>query len=587
MIHQHIFASPRPGMSDKDFLDYWIHVHAVRYASKIPQFRRYLIDSLVPSAAQTSPRVCVGVAEIWFENEEEQLASLQSEEFLMGARRDEPSWAAFWRTFVLDTAAHEILAGPPPRERGGMVKLFVLLRRRPGMTLSEFRRFSLGAQAERDMRLPGLRRYLQCHTRQGAYAVGEALLDAVYQLWFDSAEDAEAMLRSPEYAEARKSLAGITDPEHLHMFLATETWIIGPEPRPAGLDARLVEAVWNGDRVAVRVLLGEGASPDARDPATGLTALMIAAGRADAEAAQLLLGAGADVFAVDSRAGATALHKACQGGSVEVARMLVEAGASVDAPVYSTGHTPLVEAVWFKQPAVVELLLQRNAGLRIPTHYGFSMERHIEYEAASNALDKEKFVTMQRLIRARERSDEARVQGQQLMAAVTANDVEAARRLIEAGAAVDERYPVLNGFNDAHTPLLVAARDGHTEIVKLLLEAGADVNATEPTFGAVPLHKAVYNGRTDITAIIAAWPGVALDHQGATNGYTPLHDALWHGFEACARILIGAGARLDLRGHDGKTPLDIAAEVFGEDHDLVRLIASTAGAARGTGGPAS
>ena len=113
---------------------------------------------------------------------------------------------------------------------------------------------------------------------------------------------------------------------------------------------------------------------------------------------------------------------------------------------------------------------------------------------------------------------------------MTAGDLDEVRRLTVAGAEVDERFPIVNGFNDAHTPLLVAARDGHVEMVRLLVEARADVNATEPTFGAVPLHKAVYNGHADSTRILSERPGVDLDFQGATNGYTPLHDALWHGY---------------------------------------------------------
>jgi ankyrin repeat protein len=114
------------------------------------------------------------------------------------------------------------------------------------------------------------------------------------------------------------------------------------------------------------------------------------------------------------------------------------------------------------------------------------------------------------------------------------------------------------------------------QAVTLLLEAGADVNAVEPTFGAVPLHKAVYNGHVDSTRIIAGRPGVDLNFQGATNGYSPLHDALWHGYDECARILVEAGADLDLVGHDGKTPLALATEVLGAGHPVTELIAAKA-----------
>ncbi|MEU7642037.1 muconolactone Delta-isomerase family protein [Streptomyces sp. NPDC039016] len=153
-----------------------------------------------------------------------------------------------------------------------------------------------------------------------------------------------------------------------------------------------------------------------------------------------------------------------------------------------------------------------------------------------------------------------------------AGDLDAVRRQLADGAEVDARFPVVNGFNDAHTPLLVACRDGHEEIARELIAAGADLNATEPTFGAVPLHKAVYNGHTGITSLLVKEPGIDLDFQGITNGYTPLHDALWHGHEECARVLIDAGARPDLTGHDGRTPADIARESLGAAHLLTRAL---------------
>jgi ankyrin repeat protein len=292
--------------------------------------------------------------------------------------------------------------------------------------------------------------------------------------------------------------------------------------------------------------------------------------------ARLLLDGGANVFDADSGAGATALHKACQGGSVEIARMLVDAGAFVDAVAPTTGHTPLFDAVWFKFPDLVAYLLDQGAGLNIPTHYGFSLQQHFDYEVGVNTTGEDEMARAARSYEARKADDERRAGEQALMAAVTKGDVDEVRRLVVAGAEVDERFPMVNGFNDAHTPLLVAARDGHVQAVTLLLEAGADVNAVEPTFGAVPLHKAVYNGHVDSTRIIAGRPGVDLNFQGATNGYSPLHDALWHGYDECARILVEAGADLDLVGHDGKTPLALATEVLGAGHPVTELIAAKA-----------
>ncbi|MGC0313077.1 ankyrin repeat domain-containing protein [Kitasatospora acidiphila] len=348
------------------------------------------------------------------------------------------------------------------------------------------------------------------------------------------------------------------------------------DPRSRHDSPALLDAVWARDTAKVAALLTQGADANTRDAESGLTPLMIAAGQADPETVKVLLAHGADPLTADSRAGATALHKACQGGSVAVARALVEAGAFVDAVAPTTGHTPLMDALWFKYPELVEYLLEQGAGLEVYTHYGFSLKQHFEYELNVNTRGKDLLLRAEQYLNDRRAGDSAAVEAQQLMAAVTADDAAKVAELLTAGARTDEVFPRLNGFNDGHQPLHVAARDGHTGIVRQLLAAGADVNAVEPCFGAVPLHKAVYNGHAEITTLLVNADGINLDFQGATNGYSPLHDALWHGYEDCARILLAAGARTDLVGHDGKTPRDIAVDTFGAEHPLVAELTSTA-----------
>src|SRR5688500_15656055 len=105
MIHQFIFAGPKPNLSPEAFISYWINFHAVDYAAKIPQIRQYLVAQRIHLLCGRDLPFFEGVAEIWLTNEAEQLASLQTPEFLEGARRDEPRWAAFWQTLVLDTDA--------------------------------------------------------------------------------------------------------------------------------------------------------------------------------------------------------------------------------------------------------------------------------------------------------------------------------------------------------------------------------------------------------------------------------------------------------------------------------------------------
>lgn len=229
MIHQFILAAPKPGMTAAEFQNYWVHVHAVKFASRIPQIRRYLVDTRVESDsdAGSPPLPHQGIAEIWLENEQEQLASLQTPEFLEGARLDEPNWAAFWQTIVLDTTAHEIVAGPAQSDG---VKVTTLLKRRPGMPLDEYRNASLESYAPIVSGLPGLRRHLHCHTRDGAYVFGESTFDSVEQVWFDDLASARAALRSPYHAERVKpALTELADPRYVFSLTARENWIIGPD----------------------------------------------------------------------------------------------------------------------------------------------------------------------------------------------------------------------------------------------------------------------------------------------------------------------------------------------------------------------
>jgi len=235
MIHQYIFAAPKPGMSAQEFQNYWITVHAERYASKISQIKRYMIDARVASGSDLGnpPLPHQGIAEIWLEDEESQLASLQSDEFLNGARLDEPTWAAFWQTLVLDTTSYELLpASGQLEQQSGGIKLTILNKRRPGLDLETFRKQSLGAYASAVTQLPGAQRYLQAHTRDGYYVFGEASFDRIDQVWFSDLEAAEAALASPQMRDGvQAERAGLDDPKYVFSMLATEHWIIGPTPR--------------------------------------------------------------------------------------------------------------------------------------------------------------------------------------------------------------------------------------------------------------------------------------------------------------------------------------------------------------------
>ena len=232
MIHQLIFAAPKPGMTEEEFQKYWVEVHAVKYASKIPQIKKYMIDTRVPLPGDKGTPLFSGIAEIWLENEKEQLASLQTPEFLQGARLDEPNWAAFWQTLVLDTDEHVIVEGPAPVKAPAWVKLVVLIKRKEGMKLADFREYSLRKHSALSRKIPGLRRYAQYNTRDSWYAFGETKFDSVGMMWFDSVEALTRAMRSAEYKAAGEDLPNFAEMKYVFQVMAAkEHWIIGPEAR--------------------------------------------------------------------------------------------------------------------------------------------------------------------------------------------------------------------------------------------------------------------------------------------------------------------------------------------------------------------
>ncbi len=303
--------------------------------------------------------------------------------------------------------------------------------------------------------------------------------------------------------------------------------------------------------------------------------MLYAAGCGDLGRVKELVENGADINAADSMAGATALHKACQGGHPEVVKYLVENGIHVNATIATTGHTALMDAIWFKQVECCMYLLDMDAEIGINTTYGFDIDTHIDFAIQVNSSENEKakLERIKQYVEDRRKRDKER-QNNALFTAVLNGDLAGVKAAVSAGADIEIRYPMVNGFNDGHTPLIIASRENHADIVRYLLEQGADVNAIEPIFGAVPLHKATYNGLPVILRILLSAKDVDVNYQGYTNGYTPLHDALWHGYENCAELLLDYGVDLSLRGHDGKLALDIAADVFGENASITERIRS-------------
>lgn len=105
------------------------------------------------------------------------------------------------------------------------------------------------------------------------------------------------------------------------------------------------------------------------------------------------------------------------------------------------------------------------------------------------------------------------------------------------------------------TPLHMAVTSGSTDMVQLLLDRGADVNAEDKT-GLTPLHIAAWwtaTNRAQQLLDAGADPNLQ-DHFGDT----PLHVAAMQGRQAMTVFLARHGSRLDVKNDDGRTPLELA-----------------------------
>lgn len=336
---------------------------------------------------------------------------------------------------------------------------------------------------------------------------------------------------------------------------------------PAGLEASLHAAIRANDVPRATELVRAGVDVNRLAP-EGLTPLMMAAGHGQPHMVDFLLTAGAQVLAIEPRAGATALHKAALSGNPDVAALILDHGAFIDQQSPILGHTALMDAVVYKHHGVVRLLLKRGARTSIRNHWN---------ETALDIARRDGLDAIARSIEARDEADREVVRAQTLVPAIEAGNLATVERLIAAGAPLDERLPMVGSPDDNYTPLAIAARKGYADIVRALLDAGANPHGVIGLFFGTALHEACYFGHAEVVRAMlekrspSGARAPELDVRGAYNGMTPLHDAVWHGHVEAARALVDAGHLLNLQTHAGLTPRQLAA-LYGYDA-LAQLLA--------------
>lgn len=152
--------------------------------------------------------------------------------------------------------------------------------------------------------------------------------------------------------------------------------------------------------------------------------------------------------------------------------------------------------------------------------------------------------------------------------AATNGSVETTTLLLEAGADIEA------STNDGTTALIIAAREGHDGLVEALLEAGADPHTRRSGFPTTALHAAAQTG-TIVSIDLLVSAGVGVDELDEAND-GPLASAAYFGMTENAQRLMALGADVDHAGHSGNTAADWARE---RGHDeLADLLVPTGSA---------
>ena len=281
---------------------------------------------------------------------------------------------------------------------------------------------------------------------------------------------------------------------------------------PPPIDVRLADAAQDRDIQTVRSIVESGADVNAFG-SDGTPALHWFIRVDDVETARFLVDAGADAT-LPNRYGVTPLYLAAANGNSEIIRILLDAGADPNE-VDPTGETVLMAAVRVGKPGAVRLLLDRGASVdtRDPNYEQTALmfavrgghnevvqllvDRGADVAAVTRIGNTPRWVLPNSvpgfsfgigIVRGGlpERGVRDPISGglSPLHYAARDNQVEAARILIEAGADLEQTEP------NSITPLLMAIGNNQMDTAHFLIEAGADVNVSD-WYGRTPLWQAV------------------------------------------------------------------------------------------------
>ncbi len=273
----------------------------------------------------------------------------------------------------------------------------------------------------------------------------------------------------------------------------------------------VLAARYGHERVVINQL-NNGADIELIDE-LGNTALIVAAAENQQSILDLLLKRGANVNA-QSNDGTTALMNSAVHGNLEVAEALIKAGSKIDLKK-NDGETALFGAVQYGHLPMVELLLSEGANANVVKNGTFKNGAGLTplMFAAQHGLkgangDWNMITTA--LLKHGAKTNLARANGDTALTIAQWHDHNGIVDLLMSAGARDETHYAALSSEDA---LVMAARIGDIAKTKMLLMQSTNVNYRDNNTGVMPLITGVYYGNIDIVR--------ALVENGADVNYVP------------------------------------------------------------------
>ncbi|KAF7592111.1 hypothetical protein BBP40_000659 [Aspergillus hancockii] len=357
------------------------------------------------------------------------------------------------------------------------------------------------------------------------------------------------------------------------MFLSAGAHIDARPRNKYGHTALQIAAMMGNERL-IQILLRKGANINAAASVYhGRTALQAASMHLDTAPLSLLLKEGAEVNAPPAEeSGRTALQVAVGAGNIEGVRILLDAGAAVNTvPSRTTEMSALQEATQIRDPLVrneiVHLLLRAGAHTEPPK----GQEEHAALHTAVGEGDLEMtemllrkgaspncLLTAGAAVNHRwESTWFANVTA--LQAAVHSRNIDIVQMLLEWGADVNAPANEKGG----QTALQIAVSQNYFEMVELLVQKGADINGLpSPRRGRTALQEAASSGYVQLTQYLLNQGADVNARAAHFGGITALQGAAINGNIRIVMMLLSAGA--DINGapaiENGRNAIEGAAE---------------------------